>query len=117
MNIEVIRAYCLSKKETSEGLPFGDDTLVFKVKGKMFALMNLEGDLRLNLKCDPDEAIKLREEFDAVIPGYHMNKKLWNTIIIDGRITAKQLKKWIDDSYQLIVQNLPKKDQSELLDN
>lgn len=115
MNIEEIRAYCLSKVQTTEGLPFGDDTLVFKVKGKIFALMNLEGDLRVNLKCDPEIAIRLREEFDAVIPGYHMNKKLWNTIIVDGRITANQLKKWIDHSYQLVVENLPKKEQIELL--
>ena len=113
MNIEEIRAYCIVKKQVTEDMPFGDDTLVFKVKGKMFALMNLEGDLRLNLKCDPEEAIRLREEFDAVIPGYHMNKKLWNTIIVDGRITEKQLKKWIDDSYMLVVQKLPKKDQAE----
>lgn len=115
MNIEEIRAYCHTKKQTTEGLPFGDDTLVFKVKGKIFALMNLEGDMRVNLKCDPEEAIRLREEFDAVIPGYHMNKKLWNTIIVDGRITEKQLKKWIDDSYQLVVEKLPKKEQTELL--
>jgi len=86
MNIEEIRIYCLSKKQTTEGFPFGDDTLVFKVKGKMFALMNLEEDLRMNLKCDPEEAIRLREKHDAVIPGYHMNKKLWNTVIADGSI-------------------------------
>lgn len=114
MNIEEIRAYCHTKKGTTEDMPFGDDTLVFKVKGRMFALMNLEGDRRLNLKCDPEEAIRLREEFDAVIPGYHMNKKLWNTIILDGRITEKQLKNWIDNSYQLVVEKLTKKEQIEL---
>ena len=116
MNIEEIRVYCLSRKETTEGFPFGEDTLVFKVKGKMFALMNLEGVLRMNLKCDPEEAIRLREEYDAVIPGYHMNKKLWNTVIIDGSITDQLLIKWIDDSYRLVVSKLPKKDQIGLVD-
>jgi len=116
MNIEEIRIYCLSKKQTTEGLPFGDDTLVFKVKGKMFALMNLEGELRMSLKCDPEEAIRLREKHDAVIPGYHMNKKLWNTVIADGSITDQLIKKWIDDSYKLVVSKLPKKDRLGLID-
>jgi predicted DNA-binding protein (MmcQ/YjbR family) len=114
MNIEEIRAYCLAKKQVTEDMPFGNDTLVFKVMGKIFALMNLEGDVRVNLKCDPEEAIRLREEFDFVIPGYHMNKRLWNTIIADGRITEKQLKNWIDNSYQLVVEKLSKKQQAEL---
>jgi predicted DNA-binding protein (MmcQ/YjbR family) len=114
MNIEDVRAYCINKAETTEGMPFGDDTLVFKVKGKIFALMNLEGDLRLNLKCDPEEAMRLREAFNNVIPGYHMNKRLWNTIIIDDRITEEQLKKWIDDSYALVVQKLPRKVQKKM---
>lgn len=116
MNIEEIRVYCLSRKQTTEGFPFGDDTLVFKVKGKMFVLMNLEGELRLNLKCDPEEAIRLREKYDAVIPGYHMNKKLWNTVIADGSITDELLKKWINDSYELVVRKLPKKDRIGLID-
>jgi len=116
MNIEEIRVYCLSRKQTNEGFPFGDDTLVFKVKGKMFVLMNLEGELRLNLKCDPEEAIRLREKYDAVIPGYHMNKKLWNTVIADGSITDELLKKWINDSYELVVRKLPKKDRIGLID-
>lgn len=116
MNIEEIRIYCLSKKQTTEGFPFGDDTLVFKVKGKMFALMNLEGELRMNLKCDPEEAIRLHEKYDAVIPGYHMNKKLWNTVIADGSITDQLIKKWIDDSYKHVVSKLPKKDQLGLID-
>ncbi len=116
MNIEEIRVYCLSRKQTTEGFPFGDDTLVFKVKGKMFVLLNLEGELRLNLKCDPEEAIRLREKYDAVIPGYHMNKKLWNTVIVDGGITDQLLKKWIDRSYKLVVSKLPKKDQIGLVD-
>lgn len=114
MNIEEIREYCIGKNGAAEDMPFGDDTLVFKVKGKMFALMNLEGDLHVNLKCDPDEAVRLRETFDNIIPGYHMNKRLWNTVIVDGRINKKQLKKMIDDSYALVVQKLPKKVQAEL---
>lgn len=116
MNIEEIRVFCLSRKQTTEGFPFGDDTLVFKVKGKMFVLMNLEGELRMNLKCDPEEAIRLREKYDAVIPGYHMNKKLWNTVIVDSNINNQLLKKWIDDSYKLVVSKLPKKDQIGLID-
>jgi predicted DNA-binding protein (MmcQ/YjbR family) len=115
MNIEEIRTYCLSKKQVTEGLPFGDDTLVFKVKNRMFALMNLERELRINLKCNPDEAVRLREEYPAVSPGYHMNKKLWNTVTIDDSITDDLLKKWIDESYHLVVLKLPQKDRQELL--
>ena len=109
MNIESIREYCLSKPDTEETLPFGPDTLVYKVNGKMFLLMSLdEEQLRFNVKCDPDKALELREEFSCVIPGYHMNKKHWNTVIVDGSVPARQLKEWIDDSYQLVV-NPPKK--------
>ena len=82
----------------------------------MFALMNLEGELRINLKCDPDEALRLREMYAAVTPGYHMNKKLWNTVAVDGSITDDLLKKWIDDSYRLVVMKLPKKDRQELME-
>jgi len=117
MNIEEVRLYCLAKKGVTEDTPFGSDTLVFKVIGKMFALMNLEGALQLNLKCDPEEAIRLREEFDAVLPGYHMNKKHWNTIIVDGRITENQIRKWIDDSYRLVVLKLTKKEQVFISNN
>jgi len=81
----------------------------------MFALMNLEGELRINLKCEPDEAVRLREIYTAVTPGYHMNKSLWNTVAIDGSITDDLLKRWIDDSYRLVVMKLPKKDRAELL--
>lgn len=109
MDIESIREYCLSKPGTEETLPFGPDTLVYKVNGKMFLLMGLDAEqLRFNVKCDPDKALELREEFPCVIPGYHMNKKHWNTIIVDGSVPARQLKEWIDDSYQL-VGNPPKK--------
>ncbi len=115
MHIEEIRAYCLSKKQVTEGLPFGDDTLVFKVKNRMFALVNLEGELRINLKCDPEEAVRLREMHTAVTPGYHMNKKMWNTIAVDGSITDELLREWIDESYRLVVMKMPKKDRIEIL--
>lgn len=101
MNIETIRAYCLLKPDSGESFPFGDDTLVFKVRGKMFLLANLDGDLSLNLKCDPELAIELREKYPAVLPGYHMNKKYWNTVRIDGSIPENIIFGWIDHSYDL----------------
>jgi predicted DNA-binding protein (MmcQ/YjbR family) len=109
MNIEAIRTYCLKKKGTEEAMPFGDDTLVFKVMGKMFALANLEGALNLNLKCDPELALELRERYPAVLPGYHMNKQHWNTIVMDGSVSGKQVCEWIDHSYDLVVSSLTKK--------
>jgi predicted DNA-binding protein (MmcQ/YjbR family) len=103
MDIESVREHCISKKGASEGFPFGEDTLVFKVKGKIFALVNLDGQLSINLKCDPDLAIELRERYSSVIPGYHMNKKHWNTIYIDGTIPDKEIISWIEHSYRLIA--------------
>ena len=86
MDIESLRDYCLNKKDSTESFPFGEDTLVFKVKGKIFALVNLGGDLSINLKCDPSLAIELRERYTSVTSGYHMNKKHWNTINLDGSV-------------------------------
>ncbi len=104
MNIETLREYCLSKPGAEETLPFGPDTLVYKVGGKMFLLTGLDSeDLRFNVKCDPDKAIEWREEFTCVQPGYHMNKKHWNTIVADGSVPDKQLKEWIDHSYELVA--------------
>ena len=103
MNIEILREYCISKRNVTESFPFGDDTLVFKTEGKIFALVNLEGDLSINLKCDPVLAIELRERYSSVIPGYHMNKKHWNTIYIDGSVPDKEVFSWIDHSYDLIL--------------
>ncbi len=115
MNIEEFRDYCLSKKAVTEGFPFDETTLVFKVMGKMFALTDVEGEFKLNLKCDPEKAISLREKYpDHLLPGYHMNKKHWNTIIVDGSIPDKLLYEWIDESYDLIVASLPKVKQREL---
>lgn len=115
MNIELLREYCLSKKGVEETLPFGPDTLVYKVGGKVFLLTGLdEAELRFNVKCDPDKAVELRENFACVLPGYHMNKKHWNTIVVDGSVSIGQLKEWIDHSYQLVVSSLPKKTREEL---
>jgi predicted DNA-binding protein (MmcQ/YjbR family) len=116
MNIELIREYCLSKKAVTEDFPFGETTLVFRVKEKIFLLVALDADpLQFNAKADPEKAIELREEYSSIIPGYHMNKKHWNTVIIDGTLSTKLIKEMIDDSYDLIVQSLPKKLREELL--
>src|ERR1700744_3853603 len=110
MDIESIREYCLAKKEVEESFPFGETTLVFKVRGKIFLLTGLDSPvLQFNVKCDPEQAIEWREQYAAVQPGYHMNKKLWNTVIIDGSIPARVVRGMIDDSYRLVVQSLPKK--------
>jgi len=115
MDIEQLREYCLSKPGTEETLPFGPDTLVYKAGGKVFLLTGLDSEqLRFNVKCDPDKAVELREEFPCVLPGYHMNKKHWNTIVVDGSVTSRLLKEWIDHSYELIVDSLPKKTRDKL---
>jgi len=103
MDIESLQEYCLKKKEAEETFPFGDTTLVYKVRGKMFLLVSLDSPvLQFNVKCDPEKAIELREQYSCVIPGYHMNKKHWNTIIVDGSVSNKLLKQWIDESYLLV---------------
>jgi predicted DNA-binding protein (MmcQ/YjbR family) len=100
----------------AEGFPFGETTLVFKVKGKIFLLAGLDSPgLQFNVKCDPERAIEWRERFSAVQPGYHMNKKLWNTVIVDGSIPGRILREMIDDSYRLVVLSLPKKTREQLL--
>ena len=103
MDIVTLRDYCISKKGSMETFPFGDDTLVFKVKDKIFALVNLDGDLSINLKCDPVLAIDLRERYSSVTPGYHMNKKHWNTVLLDGSVPDKEVFSWIDHSYDVIT--------------
>lgn len=115
MNIEEFREYCLAKKGVTEGFPFDETTLVFKVMGKMFALTDTEDDFSINLKCEPDKVIDLREQYpETVLPGYHMNKKHWNTVVVDGRIPDKTLKEWINESYNLIVDSLTKSKKQEL---
>lgn len=105
MDIEHLRDFCINKPNSEECFPFGNDTLVFKVNNKIFLLASLDAQpLRFNVKCDPEKAIELRETYpESVLPGYHMNKKLWNTVIIDGSISIKQLFEFIDDSYELVA--------------
>lgn len=108
MNIEEFRTYCLAKPMTTEDTPFDEYTLVFKVAGKMFALTNLRSYESVNLKCDPERALELRETYEQVKPGYHMSKVHWNTITVDG-FNQSLLKELIDHSYDLVVSKLPKK--------
>ena len=115
MNIEQIREYCLKKKGVTEEFPFDEETLVFKVMGKMFLLASLDTvPLQINLKCDPEKAVNLREEYESVKPGYHMNKKHWDTIIIDGSVSINKIFEWIDDSYNLVAAGLKKSELKKL---
>ncbi|MBA2585834.1 MAG: MmcQ/YjbR family DNA-binding protein [Chthoniobacterales bacterium] len=108
MDLAEFREYCLSLPGAHESTPFGEDTIVFKVADKMFALASLENvPATVNLKCDPDRALELRDRFDEVRPGYHMNKKHWNTVEIEGRIPAGELRKMVDHSHALVVRGLP----------
>ncbi len=104
MNVEMLREYVLQKPDVNEGFPFGEQTIVFKVNTKIFLLVPLDADgLRFNAKCDPDKAIEWRENYPAVVlPGYHMNKKHWNTVIADGTLTNKEIFEIVDDSYNLV---------------
>jgi predicted DNA-binding protein (MmcQ/YjbR family) len=109
MNIEDLREYCISKKAVSESFPFDQTTLVFKAAGKMYALVDLESDRFINLKCDPEKSIQLRDEYpDAIKPGYHMSKKHWNSVYYH-KLNPKLVKELIDHSYELIVASLSKK--------
>src|SRR5213593_4112286 len=110
MDLANFREYCLSKPNATESTPFGPDTLVFKVGGKMFALASLdEVPARVNLKCDPDLALELRDRYEQVRPGYHMNKRHWNTVEIESRIPGVELRKMIDHSYELIAKKLSRR--------
>jgi len=109
VDIEKFRSYCLSKKGVTEEFPFGENVLVYKVAGKMFALTDLQDFTSVNLKVDPEEGEELREKYASVQPGYHMNKKHWITVLIDNSIPDKLLLQWVDRSYQLVVEGLPKK--------
>ena len=111
MYLEDLREYCLSKKGVEEGLPFGEDILVFKVLNKIFALTSIASGDRVNLKCDPDYALELREQFMEIQPGFHMNKKHWNTVILNGSLDERLVLKLVDHSYELVAKSLPKKDQ------
>ena len=112
--LEQIYTYCSAKKAVTDGFPFGESALVFKVAGKMFCLVAVEElPLRVNLKCDPEKAIELREQYASVIPGYHMNKQLWNTVILEGEVPDQEFFQWIDDSYDLVVASLTRKKRAE----
>lgn len=114
MNIEVIREYCLSKPGVTEGFPFDDTTLVFKVMGKIFCIANLDGELGLSLKNSPEKVVEMRESFSCVLPGYHMSKIHWNLVMVDQSVTRDQLFTWIDESYERVVDGLPRKSKEEL---
>jgi len=115
MNIEELRIYALSKPEVEEGFPFGEETLVFKTAGKIFLLVGLNHEpLQFNAKCDPERAIELREQYESIIPGYHMNKLHWNTITINRDVSDTLIKQLIDHSYELVFSSLPKKMQSDI---
>jgi predicted DNA-binding protein (MmcQ/YjbR family) len=114
MNIENLRDHCLTLPGTSESFPFDESTLVFKVMNKIYALVNLDGDLSINLKCDPEKAIDLRELYAFIVPGYHMNKKHWNTVHIDETVPGILIKELINHSYLLVVKGLSRKDKENL---
>ncbi|MBU2965410.1 MmcQ/YjbR family DNA-binding protein [Amphritea sp. 2_MG-2023] len=115
MDYEATRHYMLSRPEAWEDFPFYPHIAVMKVRHKMFATLSMDGDIaRMNLKCDPAEAQMLRDIFSAVLPGYHMNKRHWNTVLLDGSIPAGELQRMIDRSYGLVVKGLPRKDRLPL---
>ena len=114
MDIEFYREYCLAKLGVTEGFPFDKSTLVFKVMNKMFALTDVDLFTFINLKCDPERAIELREKYDSIQPGYHMHKAQWNSVYMDGTIPDNLTKELIDHSYELVVASLPKKLKMEL---
>ena len=109
MTLEAFRAHCLAKAGFSEDFPFGPETLVFRVAGKIFALMDADAFVSVNLKCDPEKAIELRERYEGIQPGYHMNKQHWNTVVTDGSVPGKLLLELADHSYDLVRASLPKK--------
>lgn len=109
MNIEEIRDHCLAKPGVTEDMPFGEDTLVFRVGEKLFLLTSISMSTQFNVKCDPERAIELRERYSEVQPGYHMNKKHWNTVHTDGALGRRLLCEMIDHSYNLVLKSLPKK--------
>jgi predicted DNA-binding protein (MmcQ/YjbR family) len=109
MRLDEILDHCLKKKGVEESFPFDANTLVLKVFGKMFLLTDIENPASLNLKCDPEKAIELREKYDSVLPGYHMNKQHWNTVMLNGTFSRNELFDWIDHSYDLVFNSLPKK--------
>jgi len=115
MTITFFREYCLSKLGTSEETPFDENTLCFKVGGKIFAIIDIELFESVNLKCDPERAAELREQYSGIVPGYHMNKKHWNTVMFDGSVSDKLVLELVDHSYGLVLESLPKKTKESIL--
>jgi predicted DNA-binding protein (MmcQ/YjbR family) len=115
MDMEELREYCLRKAGVEESFPFGEGVLVFKVGGKIFLLAHLTEGNSFNAKCDPERAIELRERHEEVQPGYHMNKRHWNTVRMDGALKAKEIREMIDHSYEIVVQGLPQKIREKLI--
>ncbi len=114
MNIESFREYCIVKPGVTEEFPFGETTLVFKVGGKMFALADVDNFESINLKCDPERAVELRDRYDAITAGYHMNKKYWNTVLMNGQLSHGLISELIDHSYELVLASLPSKMKSQI---
>ncbi|NDC30577.1 MAG: MmcQ/YjbR family DNA-binding protein [Bacteroidetes bacterium] len=114
MNIELFREHCIAKKGIEETFPFDNDTLVFKVMGKMFALISISDPTHVNLKCNPEFAVELRQKFEAVKPGFHMNKTSWNTVTFNMDANDKLILEWLDLSYNLVIAGLTKKMQKQL---
>jgi predicted DNA-binding protein (MmcQ/YjbR family) len=117
MNITFFRDYCLDKPGTFEDTPFDETTLCFKIGGKIFAIVDIVDFESVNLKCDPDRAVELREQFHGIQPGYHMNKKHWNTVLFDGSVTDKLILELIDHSYNLVIKGLPKTKRENLFNS
>lgn len=114
MTLDEILSYCLAKPGVEETFPFDSTTLVLKVGGKMFLLTDIENPVSVNLKCDPEMAVELREKYDAVLPGYHMSKKHWNTVMLIGKYSQAEFLSWIDHSYDLVFSGLPLKLKQEI---
>ena len=114
MNLEILREYCLKKPGAAEDLPFDEDSPVYKVLGKIFCIAGLNPPITINLKCDPEKAVELREEHEEIQPGYHMNKVHWNTVSLEGSLRDDFILKMIDHSYNLVVQGLKKSDKEKL---
>lgn len=115
LTLDALKAYCLAKPGSSAGYPFGEGALVFKVLDRMFGLISEEAaPLRINLKCDPDDALALRKQYEAILPGYHMNKKHWNTLVLDGSLPERLVHELIDHSYDLVVKKMSQAQQRSL---
>jgi predicted DNA-binding protein (MmcQ/YjbR family) len=114
MNLEIVREHCLKKPGVTESLPFNEDSPVYKVMDKIFLIASLTPPISVNIKCDPEKAVELRERYPAVTPGYHMNKLHWNTVTFDNTIPDKLILSWINDSYNLVIKGLPNSKKNQL---